>query len=156
MRPEDLTGPELRLWEAFGTGEEVDLGPADAAGGDSAADGESWGPERTVRASVIRSLVLGGADEVRGETATLDTLLRPLDDAEDSRGNVAPGRRTVLVPGPLSMITAIVHDGPPICGRPHQCGRCAGAAQPGVSAGGSVTWSMASRSAWREVMPSFR
>ncbi|MGP4009121.1 membrane-associated oxidoreductase [Streptomyces sp. 4N124] len=71
MRPEDLTGPELRLWESFATGDEVDLRPNDAADGGCVAEGADWGPERTIRASVIRSLVLGGADSVRGETATL-------------------------------------------------------------------------------------
>ncbi|GAA0933351.1 MULTISPECIES: hypothetical protein [Streptomyces violaceusniger group] len=67
MRPDDLTGPELRLWEAFATGDEVDLRPRDADGG-AVMDGGSWGPERQVRASVIRSLLLGGADAIGGET----------------------------------------------------------------------------------------
>ncbi|MFG2578174.1 membrane-associated oxidoreductase [Streptomyces malaysiensis] len=83
MRPDDLTGPELRLWEAFAAGDEVDLRPGDTDGDtDGGADGETdggadggpvmngrgWGPERQVRASVIRSLLLGAADSVSGET----------------------------------------------------------------------------------------
>ncbi|MGW5691495.1 hypothetical protein ACWEWX_11190 [Streptomyces asiaticus] len=67
MLPDDLTGPELRLWEAFATGDEVDLRPRDADGG-AVMDGGSWGPERQVRAAVIRSLLLGGADAIGGET----------------------------------------------------------------------------------------
>ncbi|MFD0652143.1 hypothetical protein ACFQ2Y_30005 [Streptomyces malaysiensis subsp. malaysiensis] len=79
MRPDDLTGPELRLWEAFAAGDEVDLRPGGADGetegetdgdtvGGSVMDGRGWGPERQVRASVIRSLLLGAADSVSGET----------------------------------------------------------------------------------------
>ncbi|MGW3426527.1 membrane-associated oxidoreductase [Streptomyces melanosporofaciens] len=67
MRPDDLTGPELRLWEAFAAGGEVDLRPRGAVGG-AVMDGGGWGPERQVRASVIRSLLLGGADAISGET----------------------------------------------------------------------------------------
>ncbi|BBJ41395.1 hypothetical protein SSPO_041130 [Streptomyces antimycoticus] len=67
MRPDDLTGPELRLWAAFAAGGEVDLRPRDAVGG-TAVDGGGWGPERRVRASVVRSLLLGGADAISGET----------------------------------------------------------------------------------------
>lgn len=66
--PEDLTGPELRLWEAFATGDEVDLRPRDAADGGAVADGAGWEPEHTVRASIIRSLVLGGAESVQGDS----------------------------------------------------------------------------------------
>ncbi|MBL1117227.1 membrane-associated oxidoreductase [Streptomyces sp. 110] len=67
MRPDDLIGPERRLWAAFAAGDEVDLRPRDADGG-AVLDGGSWGPERRVRASVIRSLLLGGADATGGET----------------------------------------------------------------------------------------
>ncbi len=67
MRPDDLTGPELRLWEAFAAGGEVDLRPRGPVGG-AVVDGGSWGPEREVRASVVRSLLLGGADAISGET----------------------------------------------------------------------------------------
>ncbi len=51
----DLTPAERRIWQAFPSDEPVDL-----RGGrtDAAADGASWGPERTVRAEVLRALLL--------------------------------------------------------------------------------------------------
>ncbi|WP_461017718.1 oxidoreductase [Streptomyces daliensis] len=68
MRADGLSEPERRLWAAFARGDKVDLRPAGTAEGPTAEEGSGWGPERTVRASVIRSLVLGGADTVPGET----------------------------------------------------------------------------------------
>ncbi|MEU6117337.1 oxidoreductase [Streptomyces sp. NPDC047117] len=79
MREEDLTDPERRLWQAFATGTKVDLRDraADGADGANSADGSDaegdgsgsgWGPERTVRASVIRALLLGSVDPRAGET----------------------------------------------------------------------------------------
>lgn len=64
---DDLNEPERRLREAFATGAEVDLRHA-AVAGESDDDGSGWGPQRTVRAEVIRSLLLGGVDSRRGET----------------------------------------------------------------------------------------
>ncbi|MFF4715732.1 membrane-associated oxidoreductase [Streptomyces eurythermus] len=57
MEIDDLTAAEERVWRAFPRGELVDFreaadeDPADAAG---------WGPERTVRAGVLRALLLDG------------------------------------------------------------------------------------------------
>ena len=54
MDPEDLTSAERRVWQAFRTGEEVNF----RRGDDDPALGDSWGPERTVRAEVLRALLL--------------------------------------------------------------------------------------------------
>ncbi|SFE85262.1 hypothetical protein SAMN02787118_102880 [Streptomyces mirabilis] len=65
--PAGLTPAERRVWEAFPLGEGVDFreAPASAAdsGGNPADDpavGASWGPERTVRAEVLRALLIDG------------------------------------------------------------------------------------------------
>ncbi|WP_208867381.1 hypothetical protein [Streptomyces himastatinicus] len=62
-----LTEPERRLHEAFATGAKVDVRDA-ATADEPEEDGSGWGPRRTVRAEVIRSLLLGGADTRPGET----------------------------------------------------------------------------------------
>ncbi|HEU5160051.1 MAG TPA: hypothetical protein VFU43_23845 [Streptosporangiaceae bacterium] len=69
MKFADLTPVERRVWRAFPRGEEVDLRRDDAPGSDDLADphdpvaGGSWGPERTVRAEVLRQLLLGEVTE---------------------------------------------------------------------------------------------
>ncbi|MGW7568996.1 membrane-associated oxidoreductase [Streptomyces tendae] len=75
MEINDLTPAELRLWRAFASGTDVDFRTAgSAAAGSSASNssaanlddpavGGTWGPERTVRASVLRSLLLDGPRE---------------------------------------------------------------------------------------------
>ncbi|MFF3327973.1 membrane-associated oxidoreductase [Streptomyces sp. NPDC002888] len=60
MEINDLTPAEQRVWRAFATGTEVDF--RDAA--------DDWGPERTVRAAVLRALLLNGPHEP-GEIAAL-------------------------------------------------------------------------------------
>ncbi|MFC9226599.1 membrane-associated oxidoreductase [Streptomyces hygroscopicus] len=67
MEITDLTPAERRVREAFPLGEGVDLreGPED----DPAA-GAAWGPERTVRAEVLRALLVDG-DSRAGEIAGL-------------------------------------------------------------------------------------
>ncbi|MFB9466547.1 membrane-associated oxidoreductase [Streptomyces cinereospinus] len=67
METDDLTPAELRVWRAFPRGTDVDLRTTEDA--DPAA-GSAWGPERTVRAAVLRSLLLNGPRE-DGETALL-------------------------------------------------------------------------------------
>ncbi|MEU6216530.1 membrane-associated oxidoreductase [Streptomyces sp. NPDC047022] len=54
---EDLTPAERRVWEAFPLGEGVDF--REDPDEDPAA-GASWGPERTVRAEVLRAMLLDG------------------------------------------------------------------------------------------------
>ncbi|MET9969365.1 membrane-associated oxidoreductase [Streptomyces sp. NPDC006356] len=67
MEINDLTPAELRVWQAFPKGAAVDFG---AGEGEGAAEGAGWGPERTVRAVVLRALLLDGPVE-NGEVAAL-------------------------------------------------------------------------------------
>ncbi|WP_460355129.1 hypothetical protein [Actinoallomurus acanthiterrae] len=52
MRIKSLTSSERRLWDAFPTGERVTLGNGDPR------HGASWGADRTIRAEVIRELLV--------------------------------------------------------------------------------------------------
>ena len=63
----DLTPTELRVWRAFPRGESVDFRTAD---NEDPALGDTWGAERTVRASVLRSLLIKAPQE-DGEVAAL-------------------------------------------------------------------------------------
>ncbi|MFF0519291.1 hypothetical protein ACFYTC_11355 [Actinomadura nitritigenes] len=65
MEPIDLTPVERRVWRAFPTGRPVDLRDGD----DDPENGAAWGAERTVRAGVLRKLLLGPAAD--GEIAAL-------------------------------------------------------------------------------------
>ncbi|MEU3777957.1 membrane-associated oxidoreductase [Streptomyces sp. NPDC032472] len=60
MEITDLTPAERRVWEAFPRGEGVDFreSPDEPSEG-----GASWGPERTVRAEVLRALLVAGPTE---------------------------------------------------------------------------------------------
>ncbi|MFE3116779.1 translocation/assembly module TamB domain-containing protein [Streptomyces niveus] len=58
MEINTLTAAERRVWDAFPTGEVVDFRAADDPG---PAAGAGWGPERSVRAEVVRAVLLGGA-----------------------------------------------------------------------------------------------
>ncbi|MEU6058457.1 membrane-associated oxidoreductase [Streptomyces sp. NPDC047097] len=63
----DLTPAETRVWRAFPRGESVDFR---AAGDEPPAPGDDWGAERTVRASVLRALLVKAPRE-EGEIAAL-------------------------------------------------------------------------------------
>ncbi|MGP2442876.1 membrane-associated oxidoreductase [Streptomyces sp. JW3] len=63
MEINELTPAEARVWRAFARGEYVDFR---AAPDDDPADGASWGPERTVRAAVLRALLLDGPRDSGG------------------------------------------------------------------------------------------
>lgn len=65
----ELTAAEARVWRAFPRGESVDFRAEEAEGGDPVS-GEGWGAERTVRASVLRTLLLKVPQE-EGEIAAL-------------------------------------------------------------------------------------
>lgn len=65
VEPIDLTPVERRVWRAFPTGRPVDLRDGD----DDPENGAAWGAERTVRAGVLRKLLLGPAAD--GEIAAL-------------------------------------------------------------------------------------
>ncbi|MET9585484.1 hypothetical protein ABZY10_20720 [Streptomyces sp. NPDC006539] len=61
---DELTSPERELWVAFPEGRRVDLRtgvPED----DRVAEGEQWGPGRTVRAAVIEALLLARTPRFR-------------------------------------------------------------------------------------------
>lgn len=80
MDTNDLTQAELRVWHAFPEGVTVDFRTADD---EDAAQGAEWGPERTVRAEVLRALLLNG----------------PLEDGEIPALKLAGARIT----GPLDL-----------------------------------------------------
>ncbi|MFE9254940.1 membrane-associated oxidoreductase [Streptomyces sp. NPDC006879] len=67
MEFNDLTPAERRIWEAFPRGEGVDFRESSD---EDPGEGASWGPERTVRAKVLRSLLLGSVARP-GEVAGL-------------------------------------------------------------------------------------
>ncbi|MEU4994816.1 membrane-associated oxidoreductase [Streptomyces sp. NPDC021622] len=67
MESMELTATEARVWQAYARGRTVDLRPTDGAAADS---GAQWGPERTVRAEVLRALLLE-APRQAGETPLL-------------------------------------------------------------------------------------
>jgi hypothetical protein len=62
MEIDYLTAAELRVWRAFPRGESVDFRPSGDES-EAPAPGADWGPERTVRASVVRALLLNGERE---------------------------------------------------------------------------------------------
>ncbi|MEU1056737.1 membrane-associated oxidoreductase [Streptomyces sp. NPDC005876] len=68
MEIDDLTPAEARVWRAFPRGGFTDFRTAPD---EDPADGPAWGPERTVRASVLRALLLDGPRE-NGEIPSLD------------------------------------------------------------------------------------
>ena len=57
MEITDLTPAERRVWEAFPLGEGVDFREGED---EDPVQGASWGPERTLRAEVLRALLLDG------------------------------------------------------------------------------------------------
>ncbi|MEV7612971.1 membrane-associated oxidoreductase [Streptomyces sp. NPDC089799] len=57
MEITDLTPAERRLWDAFPRGEGVDFREDPE---EPSTEGASWGPERTVRAEVLRALLVSG------------------------------------------------------------------------------------------------
>ncbi|MBV9159956.1 MAG: hypothetical protein JO281_00025 [Pseudonocardiales bacterium] len=58
MRADGLSEPEGRLWMEFSYGTHIDLRTGDPRC-DDPAGAQSWGPERIVRAEVIRNLLVG-------------------------------------------------------------------------------------------------
>ncbi|MGP4047565.1 oxidoreductase [Streptomyces sp. 2A115] len=70
LQYDDLTPPERALWNAFPEGRLVDLrsGVPDE---DDACQGQTWGPERTLRAEVLAALLLGANTTQQGTIAAL-------------------------------------------------------------------------------------
>ncbi|WP_329335509.1 membrane-associated oxidoreductase [Streptomyces sp. NBC_01352] len=60
MEIDNLTPAELRVWRAFPRGESVNFRGSDD---EDVAQGADWGPERTVRGAVLRTLLLNGPQE---------------------------------------------------------------------------------------------
>ncbi|MER5872510.1 oxidoreductase [Streptomyces sp. NPDC002044] len=88
--PADLSGPELRMWEAFRTGAVCDLSARAADEDDPHAD-RVWGPERAVRADVVALLLLHGPSPVPGRVASLKLRGARITGRLDlSGGAVAP------------------------------------------------------------------
>jgi len=67
MKIADLTPFEREVWDAFSDGRDVAAPGAEDA---EPEQGRSWGPERSVRAEVIRKLLIGGRP-ADGEVASL-------------------------------------------------------------------------------------
>ncbi|MEV6174495.1 membrane-associated oxidoreductase [Streptomyces sp. NPDC051954] len=67
MEINNLTAAELRVWRAFPRGESVNFRAADD---EDTTDGADWGSERTIRATVLRHLLLDGPQE-EGEIPAL-------------------------------------------------------------------------------------
>ncbi|GAA3104642.1 pentapeptide repeat-containing protein [Streptosporangium carneum] len=65
-----LTPAERRVWDAYPSGAWVDLRTGDAEA-DDPANGDGWGPERTIRAEVLSALLLGARQAEPGKTAGL-------------------------------------------------------------------------------------
>jgi len=66
---EELTSAERQLWDAYPTGRPVDFRTGGAE--DDPESGADWGVERTVRASVVAALLLGGNPGQPGSRAAL-------------------------------------------------------------------------------------
>jgi hypothetical protein len=58
LQDEELTEPERRLCTAAAAGRVLDLRSRET-GDDDPADGRRWGPQRTIRAGLLRQLLLG-------------------------------------------------------------------------------------------------
>ncbi|WP_329372932.1 oxidoreductase [Streptomyces sp. NBC_00669] len=67
---DELTSPERELWDAFAEGRQVDLRPG-GGGGEDVGRGDEWGPERTVRAEALTTLLLGRGSGLSGGVAAL-------------------------------------------------------------------------------------
>ncbi|OLZ65510.1 oxidoreductase [Streptomyces sp. IMTB 2501] len=66
---EELTSAERQLWDAYHTGRLVDFRTGGAE--DDPENGEGWGAERTVRATVVATLLLGANPEQPGHVPAL-------------------------------------------------------------------------------------
>ncbi|WP_324787930.1 membrane-associated oxidoreductase [Streptomyces sp. H51] len=73
MDTDELTPAERRVWRAYATGTTVDFGEGEEEQARDPAHGDGWGPERTVRARVLRALLLNGPQEP-GEVAALKVM----------------------------------------------------------------------------------
>ncbi|MEV0583097.1 hypothetical protein [Nonomuraea sp. NPDC050310] len=88
-----LSKAERLLWRAFPSGAWVEFEPRQArprrteeAGRNAPADGGSWGPERTVRAEVLASLLLGAREAEAGAVAAVRLRGARITGTLDLRG----------------------------------------------------------------------
>ncbi|MFC6880476.1 MULTISPECIES: hypothetical protein [Actinomadura] len=70
MNLDELSPPERRLWDAFPSGEPVDLSSPDTTLNDPGS-ADRWGPERVVRAEVLVALLAGAVDPEPGQVAAV-------------------------------------------------------------------------------------
>jgi hypothetical protein len=70
IRVNDLTSAERLVWEAFPEGREVDFQTGDPVE-DDPSRGADWGPERVVRAEVVRALLLDARKPVPGHISAV-------------------------------------------------------------------------------------
>lgn len=68
MEINELTPAERRVWEAFPRGDGVDFHVTPE---ESSVDGADWGAERTLRAEVLRAVLLGACPTVEGRVPGL-------------------------------------------------------------------------------------
>ncbi|MCK2214755.1 hypothetical protein MF672_013260 [Actinomadura sp. ATCC 31491] len=122
------------MWNAFPAGQFVDLGPVtpsrpgSGAGDNAPKDGDTWGPERTVRAKVIASLLLG-AREAGGGSVPAVRL----------RGARITGQLTLVggtVPYELVMSGCHLEQPVQLTGATTRTIRLTDCALPGLSGGG--------------------
>jgi hypothetical protein len=87
---EELTSPEREVWDAYPTGRLTDLR---VRGSDDDPEfGETWGPERTVRATVLAALLLGANPGSAGVVPALRlTGARIISRLDLSGGEIAHG-----------------------------------------------------------------
>jgi hypothetical protein len=89
---DDLSAPERRLWEAFRTGEWVDLRTGDDEA-DDPLGGADWGTEGQVRAEVIAALLAGAMPVEPGSVGVLALQGARIDDGTEE----CPGGRSRLI-----------------------------------------------------------
>lgn len=123
MEINTLTAAERRVWDAFPTGEVVDFRTADDPG--PVTVGAGWGPERSVRAEVVRAVLLGGARR-DGEIPALRVM--------GARITGALNLRFATVDCPISLGDCYLDDVPNLYGAQLRQLNLSGSVLPGMTA----------------------
>jgi len=88
--PDDLSGAELGMWQAFRNGSVYDLRSGNATV-DDPHGGHPWGPERSVRARIVAWLLLDGPPALSGRVSSLKLTGVQITDVLDlAGGTVVP------------------------------------------------------------------
>jgi hypothetical protein len=88
--PDELTGAEAGMWQAFRNGSVYDLRSGDMTV-DDPHGGHPWGPERSVRARIVAWLLLDGPPALQGRVASLKLTGVQITDVLDlAGGTVVP------------------------------------------------------------------